>query len=935
MYSPRPHPIAGSRFIPLVATALALGSSPAWAAYNNPGIQTTDSLAMGFAVPAGQTFRVYTDGLSAGADPVLHLWNGYTRQELAMNDDGAGIGVNSDVSWTNTTGASQIITVYLRSYSNSTQGTATLHYADLWSPGQFVAVPGAPVGGTLVQVPAGAPGAAVEYHAVPQPGGCNDPMIFGYNAAGHMVAFDDDGGVAAASRISGVDGISWIGVQPYDGRPNGQVNVYANDVWSDADGDQVGASLESELGLCWQQPCTYNLRDSDRDGLSDGEELFGYDDTSFPQELPVWGADPRRKDLFLEVDYASSFGVQPITAAHVAQIDAFFAQALSQEVMNIGMDGIAVHADIGEAAQPGDETLYGQWGGSDAVPDVEFATDWGSVADAHRSAVRSGLFRHVLLTPTGSGQSGVPADRVTAVLNMAALTHELGHSVGLQHWGHDSWGGAANCKPNYHSMMNYLYTYDGSGFSHGSNVVLDPAAALETAGVGGDATYLRNPPFYLDIFGQNQDEVDWNRNNQIDTSPVRAPVTWGTGYSCGALMINYQPLLTHEIPEGAPSLARVGTDLYAFWIGADHYLRYRVGQVALNDAHGSCPGGDTIGQTCMNWGATNRVNVTARGVSALGYNNKLIISYRGLDDRMRVADFTPVGAVLGAPSGTRILEPTGSEPELGVMRVDPARYGASEIITLMYRDGMTNQYKWYTRAGTGAGWVWRHAMKTPRGTVLTGLQSPSIAHMGAGNQMETCGAFTKTDGNVHLYCFDVPMNGWLEQSAAFTNLPTPANRMKPGFAYHVPRDANGAPVTGDPTAGQFWLVTMPEASWNGVSYYNPKLYIGADTSSSFPPRQYAGFERYGAISDEWRHVPFGSGFELYEDDQLTALKMLYPFEPYNDPGNTELDFVPLGDGAFHSALLSGNDFEVMERNLCMGLRNETWCGDASTTAWHY
>ncbi len=35
--------------------------------------------------------------------------------------------------------------------------------------------------------------------------------------------------------------------------------------------------------------------------------------------------------------------------------------------------------------------------------------------------------------------------------------HELGHNLGLQHGGADDW----NNKPNYLSVMNYLFQQDG------------------------------------------------------------------------------------------------------------------------------------------------------------------------------------------------------------------------------------------------------------------------------------------------------------------------------------------------------------------------------------------------------------------------------------------------------------------------------------------
>ncbi len=38
----------------------------------------------------------------------------------------------------------------------------------------------------------------------------------------------------------------------------------------------------------------------------------------------------------------------------------------------------------------------------------------------------------------------------------ATIMHELGHTLGLLHGGFDD----INCKPNYPSVMNYLYQFD-------------------------------------------------------------------------------------------------------------------------------------------------------------------------------------------------------------------------------------------------------------------------------------------------------------------------------------------------------------------------------------------------------------------------------------------------------------------------------------------
>jgi hypothetical protein len=42
---------------------------------------------------------------------------------------------------------------------------------------------------------------------------------------------------------------------------------------------------------------------------------------------------------------------------------------------------------------------------------------------------------------------------------------------------------------------------------------------------------------------------------------------------------------------------------------------------------------------------------------------------------------------------------------------------------------------------------------------------------------------------------------------------------------------------------------------------------------------------------------------------------------------------PPADGAFAADLVAGNDFAVMERGICTGLRGTKWCGGPKTGAY--
>jgi hypothetical protein len=93
------------------------------------------------------------------------------------------------------------------------------------------------------------------------------------------------------------------------------------------------------------------------------------------------------------------------------------------------------------------------------------------------------------------------------------LPHELGHNLGLRHWGTDE-AGRAHSKPNYPSIMSYAYTGSWPHFSTGVVAPLDPGhLPREDApySPGVDLSFLAGvtPPRLL---GDNDDRVQIRRN---------------------------------------------------------------------------------------------------------------------------------------------------------------------------------------------------------------------------------------------------------------------------------------------------------------------------------------------------------------------------------------------------------------------------------------
>lgn len=326
------------------------------------------------------------------------------------------------------------------------------------------------------------------------------------------------------------------------------------------------------------------MEDLDQDGIPDCNEQPGSTFAGMP--LYEWGARAGRADIFLEVDYVDSTdngslafdeGVQPRREALQKVIDAFDAK------------NIAVHIDAGDLYDnsPGLNPANFDLGGGQEVPyalSIDFSPT-GSQASffdykaAYFDYKRLPIFHYVLFSTSrnadgSAGSSGIAEvigndlivslgswgldsttqARTNALINYQASTlmHELGHNLGLLHGGDDN----ANAKPNYLSIMNYLYQLNGlpdignnegdryfsdyrpaggcegplvdgpygdpanfrMDFSDGSSVDLDPANLDETLGLGRPGS----------------DPVDYNCNGNDTETNVNASTTFSDILSTGA-----------------------------------------------------------------------------------------------------------------------------------------------------------------------------------------------------------------------------------------------------------------------------------------------------------------------------------------------------------------------------------------------------------------
>ena len=292
--------------------------------------------------------------------------------------------------------------------------------------------------------------------------------------------------------------------------------------------------------------------DRDGDGLLDRWETHGIDidGDGIPEiDLPAMGADPDRKDLFVEIDTHTG-SILPLAGLDMV-IDAFANAPVPNPV---GPDGITLHLLYDES-----DLATFQY---DALPDSQIAAQklerFGTPSDRSHPLWDEGLrdarlrvFRYCVWggTTVGgySGWAEIPGDDSIVALDdprysvltqkdrAAVFMHELGHNLGLRHGGGDE----IHRKPNYLSIMNYMFMWPDVvpsfvnaqlDYSRDAFASLDESALFENTGMGAPASYSGRFTFfntspsgspisrgYVDV---TDTEIDWNDDLEISTEPV-------------------------------------------------------------------------------------------------------------------------------------------------------------------------------------------------------------------------------------------------------------------------------------------------------------------------------------------------------------------------------------------------------------------------------
>jgi len=292
----------------------------------------------------------------------------------------------------------------------------------------------------------------------------------------------------------------------------------------DTDGDRLPDSVETNTGIYKSTSDTGtdpNNRDSDGDGINDGDEVLG---TTGGLNLPGMGTSPVHKNILIEHDWfndskdCSAHSHRPPAAAITQLAQAFASAPVSNPDRTTG---IVVISDYGQG---------GLFTGGNLVADADGVlsgdvngSEYQNYKAANLAANRLGYFHYNLHAHNynvNSGSSGVAEifgddlvvslqcsfDYVPYVRN--TIMHELGHNLGLFHGGFED----LNYKPNYNSVMNYNYQFSGvdtncdrfgdgpANYSSGKYIRLDENALDERAGVCGNVA------------------IDWNLSSSIQSN---------------------------------------------------------------------------------------------------------------------------------------------------------------------------------------------------------------------------------------------------------------------------------------------------------------------------------------------------------------------------------------------------------------------------------
>jgi hypothetical protein len=267
-----------------------------------------------------------------------------------------------------------------------------------------------------------------------------------------------------------------------DGAGNGDINVtIASSMRIDQYIAATATGSDSSTSEFSRELC---MLDSDGDGILDMWETAGNGidwncDGKIDLDLYRMGARKDHKDIFVEVDYMT--GRKP-DAKSLDEVRTAFRNVPNKYLNNPdGTNGINLVVTFEDMKSPIDNVTWADppWTEFLAAKATHFGTDkdredpnWPNIREAKWLVYRYCIFANIFGTGDAGGTratiDGDPTNDFLVALGdlipdpkgvmfeSSTFMHELGHSLGLQHGGGDT----SNYKPNYYSIMNYLYLWD-------------------------------------------------------------------------------------------------------------------------------------------------------------------------------------------------------------------------------------------------------------------------------------------------------------------------------------------------------------------------------------------------------------------------------------------------------------------------------------------
>jgi hypothetical protein len=317
--------------------------------------------------------------------------------------------------------------------------------------------------------------------------------------------------------------------------------------------------------------------DTDKDSIPDSWETGGipYNGTNGAlQHYKLSGANSNHKDLYVEVDYMKDH--KPYSGV-LENVKKAFSDASVDNPDKT--KGINLYTDLGDEIPHEDTTTLDNI--DDSIKPKWFGTA-AERADTNHDAMLAAksivyhyeVFAHQQPGTSSSGLGYTPGMNSIVTLGACApapgfcwpkdpntkhtvgsldqqegtFMHELGHNLGFEHGGGDQ----VNCKPNYFSVMNYLFQFSNPvsdrplDFSRSALNSLDKTNLNEPAGLTKSDRPNTQPPVPLrTAYGPFQEgkeqafafangsALDWNQNGIKTDTAVNADINSDFGTCVG------------------------------------------------------------------------------------------------------------------------------------------------------------------------------------------------------------------------------------------------------------------------------------------------------------------------------------------------------------------------------------------------------------------